>query len=346
MKVKFSTLILLAAVMVASCSKQDANKPRKDSFELYATADCTGKPLSAYCVDVKENTSVLYLKTNVSDFNVFWQDALLEPWAQVVSCENLSSGVYKVTLSYDNLADAVTYSRRSGTLAFSKPEINFGYFFPVHQGAVERTFNDFSDIKYGSWIPGDYEGEVEYEAWTNVLKNKGYCTEKVGKSEVSALYGKFGMVKLGDAAGTKGALITPVNSNHRYDSLLMVTFKAAAHKGDLRKFSFEVLEGGVIKDMLSTSGKKIVFEAPYINENAVTQEGLWPAEAHFTVFINSTSASQIGVNTCFKITSGAEGEGNARLFVDDFCVYKLVAGIDLDYYGLNQGSGTDKILVK
>ena len=346
MKVKFSTLIILAAAMMVSCAKQDANEPRKESFELYATSDCSGKPLSAFCVDVKGNASTLYLKTNVTDFDVFWQDALLEPWAEVVSCENLSSGVYKVTLSYENLSDAVTYSRRSGTLAFSKPAINFGYFFPVHQGAVVRTSNDFSDIKYGSWIPGDSEGEVEYEAWTNVLKNKGYCTEKVGKSEVSALYGKFGMVKLGDAAGTKGALITPVNSNHRYDSLLMVTFKAAAHKGDLKKFSFEVLDGGVIKDQLSAAGKKIVFEAPYINENAVTQEGLWPAEAHFAVFINSTDASQIGVNTCFRITSGSEGEGNSRLFVDDFCVYKLTDGVDLDYYSLNQGSGIDKILVK
>ena len=81
MKVKFSTLILLAAAMVVSCSKQDANGPRKDSFELYPTSDCSGNPLEAYCVDVKANTSELFLKTNVSDFEVFWQDALLEPWA-------------------------------------------------------------------------------------------------------------------------------------------------------------------------------------------------------------------------------------------------------------------------
>ena len=84
MKVKFSTLIILAAAMMVSCAKQDANEPRKESFELYATSDCSGKPLSAFCVDVKGNSSTLYLKTNVTDFDVFWQDALLEPWAEVV----------------------------------------------------------------------------------------------------------------------------------------------------------------------------------------------------------------------------------------------------------------------
>lgn len=346
MKVKFSSLILLVAVVMVSCSKQNANEPRKESFELYATSDCTGEPLEAFCVDVKENTSELFLKTNVSGFDVFWQDALLAPWAEVVSCEKVSSDVYKVTISYDALSEEVTYGRRSGTLAFSKPEINFGHYFPVHQGVIERRSSDFSDIKYGSWIPADSTGEVEYEGWTNVLKNKGYSTEKVGKAEVSALYGKFGMVKLGDASGIRGALITPVNSNHRYDSLLMVTFKAAAYKGDQKKFSFEVMDGGIIKDQLTTSGKKIVLEAPYINEDAVTQDELWPAEAHFVIFINSTTSSPVGVNTCFKITSGAEGDGNSRLFVDDFCVYKLVDGLDLDYYSLNQGSGKDKILVK
>ena len=154
------------------------------------------------------------------------------------------------------------------------------------------------------------------------------------------------MVKLGDASGNKGALITPVNANHRYDSLLMVTFKAAAYKGDQRKFTVEVLDGGVFKDQLSTSGKKIVLQAPYVNEVAVTQEELWPKDGHFVLFVNSTKASPIGVNTCFKFTSGAEGDGNARLFIDDFCVYKLVSNLDLDYYALNQGSGTDKILVK
>ena len=346
MKVKFSTLILLAAAVAVSCSKQDANAPRKDSFEVYATSDCSGEPLEAFCVDVRENTSELFLKTNVSDFEVFWQDALLEPWAKVVSCENVSSGIYKVTLSYDALSDAVTYTRRSGTLAFSKPAINYGLFFPVHQGAVERTFSDFSDIKYGSWLPTDAEGETEYGGWSSVLKDKGYVTEKVNNADTSALYGKFGMVKLGDAEGRKGALITPVNANHRYDSLLMVTFKAAAYKGDLKKFCVEVIGGGVFKDELASSGKKMVLEAPYINEDAVTQEELWPAEGHFVLFINSTQTSPLGVNTQFRFTSGAEGQGNARLFIDDFRVYKLVDGIDLDYYTLNQGSGTDKILVK
>ena len=346
MKIRISTLIVLLAVAAVSCAKQDANDPRPERFEVYATADCSGEPLVAYCLDVKGNTSELFVKTNVSDFDVFWQDALLEPWAKVVSCEKVSSDVYKVTLSYDPISDAVTYSRRSGTLAFSKPEINYGLFFPVHQGSIERTFSDFSDIKYGSWIPTDSDKETEWEDWTDVLKKKGYSSEAVTPSETSALYGKYGMLKLGDAEGRKGALITPVNANHRYDSLLMVTFKAAAYKGDLKKFSVEVVGGGVIRDYAASGGKKIVLEAPYINEGAVTQEELWTRDAHFILFVCSTESSPVGVNTCFKFTSGAEGQGNSRLFIDDFSVHKLVKDVDLDYFTLNQGSGTDKILAE
>jgi hypothetical protein len=286
----------------------------------------------------------LFLKTNVSDFEVFWQDALTEPWAKVVSCESLSSGIYKVTLSYDALSDAVTYSRRTGTLALSKPEINLGLFFPVHQGAVERTFADFSEIKYGSWIPTESGKEVEFSNWSDVLLKKGFSTETVGNADATALYGKNGMVRLGDSEGRKGALITPVNSDHRYDSLLMVTFKAAAYVGDLRKFTVEVVGGGVFKDQLASGGKKIVLEAPEVNENALTPEGLWTEGSCFTLFVNSTNSSTMGVNTCFKITSGAEGTGNSRLFIDDFSVYKLTEDIDLDYYTLNQGSGQDRIL--
>ena len=344
MKIKISTLVVLIAAVALSCTKQDANAPRKESFELYATSDCSGEPLSAFCVDVKANTSELFLKTNVSDFEVFWQDALTEPWAKVVSCESLSSGIYKVTLSYEALSDAVTYSRRTGTLALSKPEINLGLFFPVHQGAVERTFADFSEIKYGSWIPTESGKEVEFSNWSDVLLKKGFSTETVGNADATALYGKNGMVRLGDSEGRKGALITPVNSDHRYDSLLMVTFKAAAYVGDLRQFTVEVVGGGVFKDQLASGGKKIVLEAPEVNENALTPEGLWTEGSCFILFVNSTNSSTMGVNTCFKITSGAEGTGNSRLFIDDFSVYKLTEDIDLDYYTLNQGSGQDRIL--
>ena len=56
MKVKFSTLILLAAAVAVSCSKQDANAPRKDSFEVYATSDCSGEPLEAFSISEFDHT--------------------------------------------------------------------------------------------------------------------------------------------------------------------------------------------------------------------------------------------------------------------------------------------------
>ena len=103
MKLKLSTLVSLAVLALASvaCSKDDRNAPRTDAFELHALADCSDEPLSEFCVNVLEGTSELYIKTDVADFEVFWQDAAPSPWLEVVSCEKTSDpSVWKVTLSY------------------------------------------------------------------------------------------------------------------------------------------------------------------------------------------------------------------------------------------------------
>ena len=87
MKLKLLTLISLAALVLAfaACSKEDRNAPRTDAFELHAVADCSDEPLSEFCIDVLEGTSELYIKTDVTDFEVFWQDAAPSPWLEVSS---------------------------------------------------------------------------------------------------------------------------------------------------------------------------------------------------------------------------------------------------------------------
>jgi hypothetical protein len=88
----------------------------------------------------------------------------------------------------------------------------------------------------------------------------------------------------------------------------------------------------------------MTLETVDVNVSSITQKGLWAPQTNFMVFIESTQASPVGVNTRLKITSGASGKGNARLYIDDFCVMKLVGGQDIDYFTMNQGSGQDRIL--
>lgn len=346
MKLKLSTLVSLAVLALASvaCSKDDRNAPRTDAFELHALADCSDEPLNEFCVNVLEGTSELYIKTDVADFEVFWQDAAPSPWLEVVSCEKTSDpSVWKVTLSYAQRSSGVLYTRRTGTLSVTKKQINLGTFLPVHQGAIERIGEDFSDFKYGSWLPTDFSGEKLCSEWTDALRKKGFSSEPVAESY--SCYGRYGHLRLGDAAGSKGNLLTPTSSLHRYDSLLMVTFKAASYPGDDKSFKVDVVGGGVIRDFVQEGKTSMTFQTEDIITNAVTQEGLWKPESNFIVFIASTETNPVGVNTCLKITSGASSSSaGSRLFIDDYYVMKLVDGKDVDYYQLNQGSGKDRIL--
>jgi hypothetical protein len=346
MKLKLSTLVSLAVMALASvaCSKDDRNAPRTDAFELHALADCSDEPLNEFCVNVLEGTSELYIKTDVADFEVFWQDAAPSPWLEVVSCEKTSDpSVWKMTLSYAQRSSGVLYTRRTGTLSVTKKQINLGTFLPVHQGAIERIGEDFSDFKYGSWLPTDFSGEKLCSEWTDALRKKGFSSEPVAESY--SCYGRYGHLRLGDAAGSKGNLLTPTSSLHRYDSLLMVTFKAASYPGDDKSFKVDVVGGGVIRDFVQEGKTSMTFQTEDIITNAVTQEGLWKPESNFIVFIASTETNPVGVNTCLKITSGASSSSaGSRLFIDDYYVTKLVDGKDVDYYQLNQGSGKDRIL--
>lgn len=345
---RLTTLIsLLATVLVFwNCTNDELNAPRKEVVEIHALADCSDKPLTGFCINVREGSSKLYLKTDVSDFEVFWQDAAERPWVTVKSCENTSvKGVWAITLEYDARLEDVTYARRTGYLSITKADANLGLFFPVYQGAVVRTENDFSSFLYGSWVPTDFREETLIKDWSTTQLELGFASDPVAPSEEAVCIAKNGMLKIGDAEGNRGSLLTPLNANHVYDSLLMITFKAAAFKDDIKDFKVEVIGGGVLKDFLSTGGTSLELTAPYIVEDAVVERRLWPAESNFIIFIESTPSSRIGVNTRLKITSGSSSKtGNSRLFIDDFCEMKLVDGLDIEYYNMNQGSGQDKIL--
>ncbi len=336
--------LLFFMLALASCSKDGLNDPRKEYFEVHALADCSDEPLTSYCVGVMKGESELFIKTNLNDFKIFWQDAASTPWLRITGYEKISPSVWRVKIQYDHRSSGVHYGRRSGTLSITKPSESLGMFLSVHQGATERTTCDFSDFKYGSWNPLSADGEMHISKWSDGLRKKGFSSEPVAPATESSCVSKYGYLKIGDQT-SKGNLLTPVNGLHRYDSLLMVTFKAAVYPGDDRSFEVEVVGGGVIRDFASEGKTKMTLETADIISSAVTPEGLWPAQSKFVIFIAGTQTNKVGVNTCIKITSGASGKsGGARLFFDDLCVMKLAEDQDIDYFAGNQGSGQDKML--
>lgn len=353
MKKTLSAMILLASAglfAVQSCTDEGLNDPRKETIEVHALEDCSDEPLTACCLGVMGGASELYVKSNVDQFNVFWQDAAPTPWARVTSCEKTSrTGVWKVGIEFNPRSEGCLYYRRGGTLSISAAEQNLGMFLPVYQGAATRVQDHFDSFAYGSSDPHVDEGEVNIDQWSTTLKNKGFDSEKVGSANSVACYARNGYLKLGDSNGNKGSLITPYNELYRYDSLLVVTFRASAYQTpegskDENGFSVEVLGGGVIKDNLPQETTRIMLTAPYINIDAEDPSQMWGEDSWYMVFIEETEKSPLTTNTRIKITSGESGEGLSRLFVDDICVMRLVDGLDEDYFKLNQGSGKDKIL--
>ncbi len=340
-------LIALLGLCLASlaCTPSGKDSIRTDAMSFHRQADCQDEPLTAIAVNVKEGTETLYLKTSMEDVDIFWEDAAGSPWAQVESVTQAGAGIYEITLSHADRSAGVMYSRRGGTLTAVAPAQNFGVFLPVWQGAQDRVLQDFADWTYGTLDPHSTTGEVLAENWSTALKNKGFTSEPAEGAQSGYCYGRYGCVRLGDAEGHKGNILTPRSDYFRYDSLLVVSFRAAAYKDaigtrDANKFRVEVTGGGFIRDFAAQEQTWIELEAPYI-----TSEEDFMGNSWFLVFVADSDRNPMTASTRIKISSGAGSvSGNSRLFLDDICVARLVPDLDEDYYSENSGSGPDTIL--
>lgn len=327
------------ALLLQSCGDKDSNAVRSEIMEVWSSEACDDEaPLDKFCVSVKAGTQDFYVRTNVSDFKAFWQDAAPRPWAEVTACEEVSDGLFKVSLAYSDRAEYPLYSRRVGTLSIVKPEASLGVFLPVYQGAYERVGSRFDELVYGSESPYETAGETEISSWTTQLKGLGFTSAPVSPDTLSRCYGKAGLVKLGDDEGHRGCIYTPYDEGFRSDSLLMLTFDAAAWKSadgtqkDQNRFTVEVLDGGYLRDDVAAAKTVLQLEAPYIGE-----------EGHYMVFVAGTENNPLTTRTRFRICSGTEdGSGNARLYVDNISVVRLIDGFDEDFFAANGGSGRNR----
>ena len=153
-------------------------------------------------------------------------------------------------------------------------------------------------------------------------------------------------IRLGDKEAHRGSVLTPRNDSFRFDTLLMVSFRAAAFKEkvgskDDNHFRVEVTGGGFIRDYAETEQTWIDLEAPYIQN----KEDFFGSDSWFLVFIADSDSNQMTATTRIKITSGTDtSEGCSRLFLDDISITRLVPDVDEDFYTENEGSGKDKIM--
>ena len=336
------------ATVALSCSKEQSVQTRENKLSFHAKADCSDEPMKDAAVGVLAGTRTLYLKSSFNnEIDLFWQDAATYPWAKIQEFEPTGTkGVYRITLSYPDRYPGVWYARRVGTLSAVVPGEDYGVFLPVRQGATDRVVEDFSNWTYGSADPWSDVSDTPLDKWTTALKDRGFSSEPVGSDTLGRCYGRVGYIRLGDKDAHRGSVLTPRNDSFRYDTLLMVSFRAAAFKEkvgakDDNRFRVEVTGGGFIRDYAETEQAWIDLEAPYI----VNKDDFFGSDSWFLVFIADSDTNPMTESTRIKITSGSDAsEGCARLFLDDISITRLVPDVDEDFYAENQGSGNDRIM--
>ena len=348
------SFLSLAAFSGVSCDKSDPNAARTEFIEVYSSLDEDAEPLAkAGFVGVRKGDYVFYVKTNIPQdkLQFEWQDADSNPWAKISSVTPVEASDYLAVKLYVKARTAYSYyTRRSGVLMISAPEINAGKYLTVHQGCVARYSNNFATFTNGSKNPLDSDGEKNYSEWTTAQKNN-ILTENFAGTEVSYLYGGNDFVKLGDDKGHGACLLTPFVDNFRADSLLMVSFRAIAYADkvgkDDNKLTVEILGGGIFRDQPEQASTKMVIDVPHIKyDDPDLEKNLWN-DAEFMLFVMSTDKNPITANTQIRFTSGSlqtQSSVNSRIFMDNLYVRRLSTDLDEDYFEENGGSGVDRIL--
>lgn len=347
-----AVLALSAAIFTVSCETPE-NSPRSESIEVYVDLE-EMEPVTQACVDVLGGLHQLYVKANVA-FTASWEDGETSPWATVVDDTTVDpkTGMRIVTLDVKRRNKTPYYTRRTGTLVLSASEegLNYNCYIQVHQGSTARVSSDFSWCKYGSSDPRLNDG-VAFKDWSQSYKDKGFRSTTIVGETTPHLYGKNGFVQLGDAAGHGADIYSPFYSDLRYDSLLMVSFRAVAHTDyqtgakDGNKFTVEVVNGGVIADFAEQNVTSIELEAKNFDPNSETfPNDMWDG-TEFMVFVVGTESNPLTVNTTIRIKSGSLEATTAtpnRLYVDNFYIRRVTEG-EQPYFEQNGGSGADKIM--
>lgn len=346
-----SLLLASACLSGVSCLKDDPNGPRDEYLEVYASADSEEEAATTFCVGVRGGDHKFYLKTNVplEELQIEWQDEDSSPWASVKTVEEVSSGLYSVTLSVNPRSSYAYYTRRSGMLLISAPERNLGSFITIFQGSTARFSNNCANFTYGVVNPYFTDGERIYSGWS--AAQKGYFLTENSFDGVSYVYGRNGHLMLGDSKGHGGCIVTPYVDAMRSDSLLMVSFRAVAYAdgrvSDNNRIKVDILGGGIFRDDPEQESRSMELEVPHLDSSDPDFPANMWNDAEFMLFIQSSARYPISANTQIRITSGSleeQSKTNSRVYVSNVYIRRLVEGTDEDYFSENGGSGVDRIL--
>ncbi|MBR6933345.1 MAG: hypothetical protein IKH49_08595 [Bacteroidales bacterium] len=358
--VRLSGLLAGAAAMLvfpflSSCRHDDPNAERPEFVEVYEHPDSL-TPLSAASVSVRKGEATFYVKTNV-EVTPRWQDAETKPWASVTRFEKIKDDLYELQLTYAKRYNIPYYTRRSGTLMLTAPDLSLGSYLPVYQGLTARLSSDMSWSKYGSSDPRKLDGKISSE-WSATDKNRGWESTVIDGREEAYLYGKNGYLMLGSGDGYGADLFTPYVDDLHRDTLIVLSFRAVAYTDldgnkDANKLTVEVVGGGVIRDFEAQGTTKIEFEAPYYDLNSEKfPSDMWD-EGQFLVGIVGTDTNPLTSNTRIRFTAGSlspvPGKPN-RIFLDNVYLRKITSNKhvqDEDLFLLNGGkSGKDTVFQK
>ncbi|MBR1705160.1 MAG: hypothetical protein IJ721_00020 [Bacteroidales bacterium] len=346
--------VVLCAGVAAACHHNDPNAERSEYIEVYAAPDAETPLSGSTSVSVRAGTEKLYVKSNV-DLVAKWQDDADASWATVSGFEKVGENLYELSLTHARRASTPYYTRRSGTLMLTAPELNFGSYLTVHQGLTARLASDFSWSRYGSADPRKDDGVLS-SAWNNTDKNRGWESTVIAGQDNACLYGKNGYVMLGSADGYGADLYSPYVEELRVDSLLVVSFRAVAYTDlegnrDDNRFTVEVVGGGVIRDFADQGVKVLELEAPYYDLSAEGFPGSMWQGTDFLIGIAGTDRSPLTADTRIRITAGSLSETPAakpnRIFIDNFYIRRIVSTEtvhDEDLFLLNGSrSGRDTV---
>lgn len=358
-KLHFFLLQVLFTLLVTSCVKEDYNKQRSQYIEAYLTMEDLKsndvKPRSGIGVDVRGGITTIFIKSNV-DFSAKWQDSYTTPWVKIISLEKdaENEGVWQLKIAFKTLSDKAIYNRRSGTILLSCPSLSYNVFVRVYQGLASVINCDFSKIVFGYADPFNEIGERSIDNWSDALRQEyPFTSTPFGNGMISYLYGKNGMIKLGNADGYGADIISWPVSTMANDSLYMVSFKAVAYTSqdgktkDSGRFTLEILDGGVIREIGDSTKTSIELEAPNFDVTDHSfPSSMWRG-SEFLVFFRNSNASPITKNTRIRIVAGnlqVPGQTCSRIYLDDFAIRPINVSLNEDYFERNGGNGRDRIL--
>lgn len=349
-----SAAVLMGAAAFAgtSCQREDPNAERDEYIRVYGSADIDEEASTSVVVGVRAGTYPLYLRTNVpfEKLQFEWQDDGTSPWASVGEVvPGDEAGLYVINLKVKARSSYAYYTRRTGMLMISVPELNLGTYVKVNQGCTARFSNNCANFKYGVAHPLFTAGERIYSGWSTT--QKAYFSTEPSSDGVSYLYGRNGNLRLGDDEGHGACLITPFTDALRADSLLMVSFRAAAFADDMQrddnKLRVEILGGGIFRDDPSAEQRVMEIEVPNFDSSDPDFPASMWNDGEFMLFIQSSDRYPVTANTRIRFSAGsldAPSETNSRIYMSNFYIRRLVEGVDEDYFAENGGSGVDRIL--